>query len=54
MPKKIRVRSKRLEQVGESELSLALWLLAKDMVENRTTAPARPAKRRGDGGEESL
>jgi hypothetical protein len=49
MPKKIRVRSKRLDQVDEMKLSLALWLLAKDMVENRTT-PRKPRQ----GGEESL
>jgi hypothetical protein len=49
MAKKIRVRSKRLDQVDETKLSLALWLLAKDMVENRTT-PRKPRQ----SGEESL
>lgn len=32
--KRIRVRSKRLDQLDESKLALALWLLAKQMVTN--------------------
>jgi hypothetical protein len=49
MAKKIRVRSKRLEQVDEMKLSLALWLLARDLADNCTT-PRKPQH----GGEESL
>jgi hypothetical protein len=45
MPKKIRVRSKRLDQVDEMKLSLALWLLAKNLADDRTT-PRAP--RQGD------
>jgi|HubBroStandDraft_2_1064218.scaffolds.fasta_scaffold35300_5 hypothetical protein len=30
--KRTRVRSKRLDQLDESKLALALWLLAKQMV----------------------
>jgi hypothetical protein len=37
MRKRIRVRSKRLSQVDESKLSLALWLLAKELVVDKTT-----------------
>jgi hypothetical protein len=49
MPKKIRVRSKRLDQVDEMKLSLALWILAKNLADDQTT-PRRPRQ----GGEESL
>jgi hypothetical protein len=33
---RIRVRSKRLDQVDEDKLSLAFWLLAKQLVEDQT------------------
>jgi hypothetical protein len=33
---RLRVRSKRLDQVDESKLSLAFWLLAKHLVEDRS------------------
>jgi hypothetical protein len=33
---RIRVRSKRLDQVDEAKLSLAFWLLAKQLVEDQT------------------
>lgn len=36
---RIRVRSKRLDQVDETKLSLAFWLLAKQLVEDRTDDP---------------
>ncbi len=39
MTKKIRVRSKRLDQVDETKLSLAVWLLAKNLVEDKTAPP---------------
>lgn len=37
--KRIRVRSKRLDQLDESKLALALWLLAKQMVEAEDNQP---------------
>ncbi len=33
---RIRVRGKRLDQVDETKLTLAYWLLAKQLVEDRT------------------
>lgn len=53
MAKRIRVRSKRLDQVDESKLALALWLLARGMVEDKTSTPAGdhvPSVQRGDAG----
>jgi hypothetical protein len=38
----IRVRSKRLAQIDESKMWLALYLMARDVVEDKTTSP--PAK----------
>jgi len=42
---RLRVRSKRLDQVDEDKLSLAFWLLAKQLVEDQTepVEPATPA-----------
>ena len=37
MPKKIRVRSKQLDQLSEDRLAIALWLMAKDLVVDKTT-----------------
>ncbi len=34
--KRIRVRSKRLDQLDETKLALALWLLAKDTLAAET------------------
>jgi hypothetical protein len=42
--KKIRVRSKRLDQIDESKLALALWLITRDLVEDKTTPPNRDAR----------
>lgn len=61
MPKKIRVRSKRLERgvssVDETKLSLALWLLARDGLVIDKTSPADAAteasKTNGRSGEGS-
>ena len=39
---RIRVRSKRLDQVDEDKLSLAFWLLAKQLVEDQTDDPGSP------------
>jgi hypothetical protein len=38
--KKVRIRSKRLDQLDEAKLSLALWLIARDLVEDETAPPA--------------
>jgi hypothetical protein len=40
MAKKIRVRSKRLNQIDDSKLALALWLIARGVVEDRTSGQA--------------
>jgi len=39
---RIRVRSKRLDQVDEDKLSLAFWLLARQLVEDQSDTPANP------------
>jgi hypothetical protein len=39
---RIRVRSRRLDQLDEDKLSLAFWLLAKQLVEDQTDDPASP------------
>ena len=39
---RLRVRSRRLDQVDEDKLSLAFWLLAKQLVEDQTDEPSRP------------
>lgn len=56
MAKKIRVRSKRLDQVDSTKLALALWLLAREVVEDRTSRPgSRPdCDAAGDAPEVSL
>jgi hypothetical protein len=38
--RKVRVRSKRLGQLDEVKLSLAVWLIARDLVTDETTPPA--------------
>jgi hypothetical protein len=38
--KKVRIRSKRLDQLDESKLALAVWLIARDLVEDETAPPA--------------
>lgn len=38
--KRIRVRSKRLDQIDETKLALAVWLIAKGLVEDRTNDDA--------------
>lgn len=38
--KRIRVRSKSLDEVDETKLALAVWLMAKGIVEDRTTKDA--------------
>lgn len=37
---RIRVRSRRLDQIDEDKLSLAFWLLAKQLVEDQTDTDA--------------
>jgi hypothetical protein len=48
--KRTRVRSKRLDQLDESKLALALWLLAKQMVtgdgDSQPNKPQRKPKPR--------
>ena len=34
--KRIRIRSKRLDEIDETKLALAVWLIAKGLVEDRT------------------
>lgn len=49
--RRVRVRSKRLDQVEDSRLALALWLMASDLVEDKTAprkSDRRPGTRRGD------
>ena len=55
MAKKIRVRSKRLDQVDEAKLALALWLIARGVVEDKTTTATTPENTNANGvtGEES-
>jgi hypothetical protein len=36
--KKIRVRSKRLAQISEDRLALAIWLMARDLADQEDTA----------------
>ena len=37
--KKVRIRSKRLNQLDESKLALAVWLITRDLVIDKTTSP---------------
>ena len=39
---RLRVRSRRLDQVDEDKLSLAFWLLAKQLVEDQTDDEPSP------------
>jgi hypothetical protein len=36
---RIRIRTKRLDQVDESKLALALWLMAQQAIEDQTQRP---------------
>jgi hypothetical protein len=38
--KKVRVRSKRLDRLDEAKLMLAVYLMTRDLVEDKTTLPA--------------
>ncbi len=44
--KRIRVRSKSLKEIDETKLSLALWLMAKRMVEEQAELEQQPEKRK--------
>lgn len=35
----IRIRSKRLDELDEDKIALAYWLLAKQLVEDKSQAP---------------
>jgi hypothetical protein len=41
--KRVRVRSKRLDQLDESKLALSIWLIAQDLVEDETSPPPETA-----------
>jgi len=45
--KKVRIRAKRLDQIAEDRLALAVWLIARDMVADETT-PSPPEARGTD------
>jgi hypothetical protein len=45
--RKVRIRSKRLDEIDELKLSLAIYLMAQDLVEDKTTPPSFE----DDGGE---
>jgi hypothetical protein len=44
--KRTRVRSKRLDQLDESKLALALWLLAKQMIADDSDSEANASQRK--------
>jgi hypothetical protein len=41
--RKVRVRSKRLSQIDESKLALAVWLMAREIVDNEAGAEKKSA-----------
>jgi len=41
--RRVRIRSKRLTEISEDRLALAVWLIARDLVEDKTTLPASDA-----------
>jgi hypothetical protein len=45
--RKVRIRAKRLDQIAEDRLALAIWLIARDLVEDKTT-PLSPDPEEGD------
>lgn len=49
----IRVRSKRLDEIDADKISLAFWLLAKQLVEDHTDEPIKtsPDSANDDGDE---
>jgi hypothetical protein len=42
--RKIRVRSKRLEQISADRLALALWLMARDIADGKDRDAKSPAQ----------
>lgn len=46
---RIRVRSRRLDQVDEDKISLAFWLLAKQLVEDQSDGASADDKTPGNG-----
>lgn len=38
--RKVKIRTKRLAELDEAKLSLAVWLIARDLVTDETTPPA--------------
>jgi hypothetical protein len=52
--RKIRVRSKRLEQISADRMALALWLMARDIAdrdEADSTSPSEPDDDQSPNGE---
>jgi hypothetical protein len=49
MAKRIRIRAKRLDEIDETKLALAFWLIAKDVVENKTNLVKKPHKGKASG-----
>jgi len=41
--RQLRVRARALDEVDESKLALALWLMAKRLIEERAQTDANPA-----------
>jgi hypothetical protein len=41
--KRLRIRTKRLDQLDETKLALALWLLAKDVLADEQSSDTRVA-----------
>jgi hypothetical protein len=48
--RKVRIRAKRLDEIDETKLSLAVYLIARSIVEDETTPP-KPDE--ADAGSES-
>jgi hypothetical protein len=42
--RKVRVRSKRLHQIDESKLALAVWLMAREIVDKETAEKKKPTE----------
>lgn len=47
--RRLRMRAKRLDQLDETKLSLAIWLIARDIVEDKTNLGKKPRKRKASG-----
>jgi hypothetical protein len=54
MSKRIRIRAKRLDEIDETKLALAFWLIARDMVENKTNLAKKPRKGKASSSKEPV